>query len=150
MIFNSLSDTHWTDEQLIASLYDVGPKNDHLRHCDLCRSRQVLLLNNRWAIEAVQSTDENVRDRFLAIQRRAICEKLDGGARGRSLVGLRHWAPVSLALLILACGVAVYQERHAGQIARAQPSDAQLALEVSAMSQEWQLRPAAPLQGLFE
>jgi hypothetical protein len=150
MNLNSLSDMHWTDEQLIAGLYGVGPKGDHLRTCDSCSSRQALLAENRKAVEAACSNEQGVRDRFFALQRRAICEKLYAGETGASLLGWRRWAPVSLAALLLTGGAAVYQEHHAGQAGRSQLSDAQLALEVSAMSQEWQDQPAAPLQGLFE
>jgi hypothetical protein len=51
---------------------------------------------------------------------------------------------------MLVGGAAFYQEHQARETARIQPTDAQLAVEVSAMSQEWQADPAAPLQGLFE
>lgn len=147
---NSFADTHWSDEQLIDSLYGVGPEGEHLRRCDVCNARQTFLLNNRQAVEASLPNAENVEGQFLAAQRRAICEKLDRGQNRMLLPGLRRWAPVSLALLLLAGGAAVYQEHHVAQLARTQPSDSQLALEVSAMSQEWQDQPAAPLQGLFE
>ena len=150
MTFDSSARPHWTDEQLIASLYGVGPENGHLHECEECKSRRSLLLGNRNASEVAASTEGDVSFEFLARQRRAICENLDARSAWRTTSGLRRWVPVMLTLLILGGGAAVYQERHARQLAASQVSDAQLALEVSRMSQEWQAQPAEPLQGLFE
>lgn len=150
MTFNSLADVHWTDEQLIASLYDAGPETGHLDRCEECKSRRLSLLANRNAFEAIASVNQDVSSEFLARQRRAVFEKLEASSAWPSLPALRRWVPVGLTLLMLGGGVAVYEERHARQVVGFQLSDAQLALEVSRMSQEWQAQPAEPLQGLFE
>jgi hypothetical protein len=144
------SGSHWTDEQILASLYDLGPKDGHLRRCEHCNSRHAALSSNRCAIEAARSDNEEVSLEFLLLQRRAICRRLDTGRVPWTMFGWRRWAPALLTVLLLAGVTAMYQERHVRQFTRPQPSDAQLALEVSAMAQEWQAEPAVPLQGLFE
>lgn len=141
---------HWTDEQLIASLYGVGPENDHLRHCQKCESRRASLWSNRGALEDTEPNEKELSFEFLAAQRRAVCERLAARPAWPSIPGWRRWAPAAMALLLLGGGAAVYEKHHAGQVAGSQLSDAQLAFEVSRMSQDWQDQPAAPLQGLFE
>jgi hypothetical protein len=146
---DSFSETHLTDEQLIAGLYGVGPANDHIEGCEKCQLRRSSLRVSREGIEFARSTEEGVSFDFLAVQRRAIYAKLEARSVWPKPVR-RRWAPVALTLLVLGSGAAVYERQHAREALGRQPSDAQLALEVSQMSQEWQGQPAAPLEGLFE
>lgn len=139
---------HWTDEQLIASVYDVGPANDHLDGCEACNLRRSALAANRAELEMAACAGQDVSFQFLAGQRRAVYEKLEG--RSAVFLGWRRWAAIALSLLILGSGAALYELRHARQVARTQLSDAQLALEVSRISLDWQAEPTAPLQALFE
>lgn len=141
-------DPHWTDEQIIAGLYDVGPKNEHLDRCEACKSRRCSLIGKREELEAVVCAGQDVSFEFLTRQRRAIYAKLE--ARSAYVIGWRRWAAVALTVVVLGSGAAVYHVRHVHEVPAVQLSDAQLALEVSRMSQEWQAEPAAPLQGLFE
>jgi hypothetical protein len=145
-----LSDAHWTDEQIIASLYGVGPENGHLERCENCSLRRSSFVANSRAADAARLGDEGVSFEFLAAQRQAIYEKLETPSVWKSVLGWRRWAPVALTLCLLAAGAAVYDGRHMHHVARTQLSDAQLALEVSRMSQDWEAQPAAPLEGLFE
>ncbi|MFL6450559.1 MAG: hypothetical protein ACJ746_23195 [Bryobacteraceae bacterium] len=147
---DSFTRMHLTHEQLIEDLYGVGSASSHLDGCEECQSRRSVLLANRQALEAARSTDSGVRGDFLAAQRRAIYEKLEARTVCHSRLGWPRWAPVALTLFVLGTGVAVYEKQHAGKPAVIQVSDAQLALEVSKMSQDWQAEPAAPLEGLFE
>ncbi len=117
MTFNSFGSAHWTDEQLIASLYGVGPENGHLGGCEECKSRRSLLLANRNNSEAIGSLDPEVSFEYLAAQRRAICEKLEVRSAWPSMPGLRRWVSVAVTLLVLGGGAAVYQEHHARQSA---------------------------------
>jgi hypothetical protein len=141
-------DAHWTDEQLIVSLYDAGLGNDHLAHCEACVFRRSVLVGNRERVEASARPNQDLSFTFLAGQRRAIYAKLD--ALSARLAHRRQWAAVAVAVLILGTGAAMYRLGHPHHVAATQLSDAQLALEVSRMSQDWQTEPAAPLQGLFE
>lgn len=87
---------------------------------------------------------------FLAAQRRAIYERLEKPAPWWSALSSKRWASVAATALVLVGGVAVYQEKRPQPVTENQLSDAQLAQEVSRMSQEYEAQPTAPLQGLFE
>ena len=94
-------DNHWSDEELVARLYGLGPEDGHLGVCDSCA--------RRW--EAIRGRYENLRPvgievsgEFLASQRRAIRARL-GEKR-------RHFPRVlvpALATLLLAAIVIVYR-----------------------------------------
>ncbi len=115
---SSLTDVHWTDEQIIASLYDVGPENGHLDRCPDCNRRRSILVANRRASEMVRAVDEGVSFEFLAAQRRAVYEKLTAPSVWKSMLGWRRWAPITLTLALLAGGAAIYEERHMQQLAQ--------------------------------
>ena len=140
---------HWTDEQLIASLYDAGPEDSHLHECVLCWERLSALQANRSRLE--RETDD-VDFAFLAAQRRRIYTRLAEPVRPWSGLRLvRRWASAVAALLVLGGGfmaVEQYQYRHEPTGPRI--SDVQLAQEMSRMSQDLEAPPVAPLQGLFE
>src|SRR5690242_3911149 len=93
---------HLTDEQLVAGLYGLGSDNDHLRSCDDCKSRQACLVANRRAIEGAKLDGEEVSLEFLAIQRRAVCGRLDARESRWAIFGVRRWAPALLAIALLA------------------------------------------------
>jgi hypothetical protein len=147
---DSITDMHLTDEQLIAALSGLGPATSHIEACEKCESRRSFLLANREAVEAAESADRGVSFEFLAAQRRAIYDKLEARSAWPSMVAWKRWAPVVLTILVLGSGAAVYEKQYARPTGETQLSDAQLALEVIKMSQDWQMQPAAPLEGLFE
>jgi hypothetical protein len=144
----SCQSLHWTDEQLIASLYEVGPANNHLDSCGACVLRRSVLLANREKLESLAHPGLDVSFQILAGQRRAVYKKLE--ARSAVPLHWRRWAPVALTVLILGSAAALYDLRQPTKVPGTQLSDAQLALEVSRMSQDWQAEPTAPLQALFE
>ena len=140
---------HWTDEQLIASLYGVGPENGHLRECADCQQRLSALGANRQAREREAANTEDVSFAFLTAQRRRIYARLAEPLRGWSGLSARRWASTAATLLVLGSGfVMIEQYRH--ELAESEISDAQLAQEVSRMSEDLEAQPVAPLQGLFE
>jgi hypothetical protein len=62
---------------------------------------------------------------------------------------MRRWASAAATLLVLGSGfVMIEQYRH--ELAERAISDAQLAQEVSKVSEDLEAQPVAPLQGLFE
>jgi predicted anti-sigma-YlaC factor YlaD len=138
---------HWTDEQLIASLYGAGPENGHLRECAECQERLFALEANRQALE--RETADDVNFAYLAAQRRRIYARLAEPARPWSGLSVRRWASAVVALLVLGSGfVVIKQYRH--EQAESKISDIQLAQEMSRISQGLEAQPVAPLQGLFE
>lgn len=150
MSFLSNVSGHWTDEQLIASLYGVGPENNHLDECAQCRERLSALGANRQSIECeVGGSDDDVSFAFLAAQRRKIYARLSETAYSWRRLPVWRWASAAVTVLVLGSGFAIF-EQHQRESAKNQISDAQLAQEMSRMSQDLEAQPTAPLQGLFE
>ncbi len=145
----ALSDVsgHWTDQQLIASLYDAGLANSHLDECAECRARLSVLSSNRQAME--REGNDEVDLAFLAAQRRKIYARLSEPVRPWWMVPARRWASAAATLLVLGSGFIMF-EQHQHQSVESKISDVQLAQEMSRMSQDLEAQPAAPLQGLFE
>jgi anti-sigma-K factor RskA len=149
MKFVSNVSGHWTDEQLIASLYGIGPENNHLNECVQCRERLSVLSANRQALEREGDSDREVSFAFLAAQRRKIYARLSEPARPWQRLSVWRWASAAMTVLVLGSGFAMF-EQHQHESAKSQISDAQLAQEMSRMSQDLEAQPTAPLQGLFE
>ncbi len=72
-----MPETHWSEDQVIAELYGVGPGDDHLSHCPQCRSRVDRLMQERQ--KRIQG-DLPVSYDFLAAQRRCVLARLDARA----------------------------------------------------------------------
>lgn len=138
---------HWTDEQLIAESYGVGPTDGHLADCAKCNARRAALMAVRSNHERLAPVAEDVSFDFLAAQRRSIYARLTQPAR----VGFRRLASVAAAVVVLGAGVLTYQEEHHPvPRATATLSDAQLATEVGEMGQDSEPAPVAPIEALFE
>ena len=138
---------HWTDEQLIADSYGVGPDDGHLSVCAECRAHRVELLAARSNRERLAPIADEVSFDFLAAQRRSIYARLTQPVR----IGFRRLASVAAALVVIGAGVLTYQEEHHPvPHTTATLSDAQLANEVAEMGQDSEPAPVAPIEALFE
>jgi hypothetical protein len=142
---------HWTDDQVIAHLYGVGPEDGHILDCDECRGRASNMLSRRQLVD--HGAGNEVSFEFLAAQRRGIYQKLDQPTRWQ----VRRWVSAAAAILVVAGGLAIYQQRQdqtghfpVKAVAEDKISDAQLAADVARMAQSTEPDPAAPLQELFE
>ena len=138
---------HWTDDQVIAHLYGIGPEDGHLERCAECQERANGMLLSR---RAVERAEDEVSFEFLAAQRRQIYQKLSKPARWT----VRRWASAAAAVLVLVGGLTVYQEQHqqrltAVQVSDNKISDTQLAADVAKMAQG-DSDASAPIQELFE
>ena len=131
---SSTDSQHWSDEQLVAYLYGVGPEDGHLPGCADCRERLSALKESRHSLEQKAGGNE-VSFEFLAAQ--------------RQWIPIRRWASATGILLVLGSGFAVF-EQHRRDLADQAISDVQLAQEMSRMSDDLVAQPVAPLQGLFE
>jgi anti-sigma-K factor RskA len=138
---------HWTDDQLIDSLYGIGPEDNHAQMCAECQGRLAVLQANRQAVES--GGHEDVSFEFLAAQRREIYAKITAPQSWWSNLLSRRWTSAAATAVALTAGVFVYQQKHQ-QIMHNEVSDAQLAREVSCMGQDLEPHPTAPLQALFE
>ncbi len=136
---------HWTDEQLLAHLYGVGPEDGHPNDCSACGQRITEMLANRQSIEALRGTHEDVTFELLARQRRAIYAGL---GRKRSVFAMGRWASALAMVAFVAGAIIVIEERQ--QADNRQISDAQLVEEVSQMAQDPTPTAVAPIEGLFQ
>lgn len=141
---------HWTNDQLIAELYGVGPEDGHLRGCGVCQERLSALTGHRQALEVTSSTGADVSVEFLAAQRRQIYAKIAQPARWWSATNMRRVASAAATLLVLGGGLMVYEEHQEQQAVNDKVSDAQLAAQVSNMAQDSEPSSTGPLQALFE
>lgn len=139
---------HWTDEQLIAHLYGIGPDDRHLGTCADCRARLSRMQLQRQAIDRDSSLDGVSHD-LLAAQRRKIYERIAEPAAWWSRIQLRRWASAAAAVMVLAGGVLLV-ENNRKPAAPNTISDAQLAQDVSRMAEDPEPPATAPLQALFE
>jgi hypothetical protein len=138
---------HWTDDQLIEHLYDVGPEDGHLRACRACQARLAAVQSARRALETdylAADTDSASYD-FLMAQRRRIYARLGESTQWWTGVSVRRWAPVFAMLLLLAGGFFMYDQR-----SRQDVSDVELASQVSCMATDSEPPSTAPLHALFE
>jgi len=136
---------HWTDEQLIASLYGIGPGDDHLSTCAHCQNRLAAMRANRQSMDAVNRSDEP-RFELLAVQRRAILANLARPVR------VPLFLSTAAATLALCASVLVYEHNHAGTPAK-QPSkisDIQLSEDVAHLAGDAEPQPITPLHALFQ
>lgn len=139
---------HWTDEQLIAHLYGIGPDDRHVESCAQCQARLSDMQFHRQAIERDASSEE-LDSALLAAQRREIHRRIAEPVRWWSHLEPRRWAAAAVGLLVLAGGLLVFDE-HRKPAPPNNISDAQLALDVSRMAEDPEPPATAPLQALFE
>lgn len=134
---------HWTDEQLIDHRYGVGPADDHLDQCELCRTRLTAMEVRRQQV----SMAETVSHDFLVAQRRAIYARLSKPHHWWNDVPGRRWVAAGVMLTVLAGSAAVYENHRRAAVEAI--SDAQLAQDVASMSFESEPPATAPLRALF-
>jgi hypothetical protein len=136
---------HWTEDELIAHLYGVGPEDGHLHECAECGTRLEQMQAARQNYESLQTEDEVTFD-FLAAQRRRIYERLF--KPGSKLV--RRFAPALAASLVVAGGLLFYQQEQSQTQPVVKASDSQLVEDVGRVAMNPEPAPTAPLQALFE
>ncbi len=136
---------HWTDDQLIAHLYGVGPDDHHLPNCGDCQSRLSGLKKRQQELRS-----EDVSPELLASQRRRIYQRLTARVRWSARWQVRRWVSAAAVGLALGGSVLFYQERERQQSANSMLSDAQLAQDVSLLSQNSEAPPTEPLHALFD
>jgi hypothetical protein len=140
--------THWTDEQLIAQLYGIGPDDRHLDTCAECQARLSRMQLRRNELESSSAMSEVSVD-FIAVQRRKIYAAMDRPVHWWSQLQVRRWGSALAGAGIVASGLLLYESND-----KAKPhdsiSDAELAQEVSRIAEDPEPPATAPLQALFE
>ncbi|HEY7208649.1 MAG TPA: hypothetical protein VH477_00135 [Bryobacteraceae bacterium] len=137
---------HWTDDQLIAHLYGVGPQDGHLECCAECRSRVSAMEIRRQS--AVAESAEVAPER-LAAQRRRVRAVLARSLHWWQAASLRRWVPAGTAAIALGGSLFYYNEQQQRHVRDNAISDAQLAQDVSLLAETPEAPPTAPLQALF-
>jgi hypothetical protein len=140
---------HWSGEQLIQHLYGVGPEDGHLEDCLECREKLSLMQAHRQSTEAYAFTGEAADRDFLMAQRRQIYAKLARPEPWFAGGFVKRWASAAAAVLVLSGGALLYEEKHRPSLSADHVSDAELARDVSQMSQDPEAESTAPLQALF-
>jgi len=141
---------HWTDDELLAFHYGVGPSGEHLEGCADCQTRLAAMQLNRERIEGAASLADAVSLEFLAAQRRSIYQSTEKPVRWWSAVPVRRWAAGMATAGILGGSVAVYEHNRQVQLIQERIADARLAQEVTMMADDTGSPAVAPLEGLFE
>jgi len=139
---------HWTDEQLIAHLYGLGPEDGHLDGCPECRMRLSHMQARRESID-LESPPDYVSSDLLAVQRRNIYAGIAQPVRWWSHIEIRRWGSAVAGLAILASGLLIFENSRKPAVPE-RISDAQLAQEVSRIAENPEPPATEPLQALFE
>jgi hypothetical protein len=150
MNIRSSQSGHWTEDELLAFHYGIGPSGNHLDDCSECQSRLAAMRLNRERIENAASVAGGVEASFLAAQRRAIYQRMEEPVRWWNALPVRRWAAGVATACVLAGSLVVYEHNREAQLAQERISDAKLAQEVAMMAQDTGVSSMAPLEGLFE
>jgi hypothetical protein len=138
---------HWTEDELLAHLYGVGPEDGHLGNCAECRLRIEQMRLARESVDAQYNAHEDLNFEFLAAQRRRIYNRILQPTS--SLV--RRLAPALAASLVLVGGLLFMETQRQEQNSNgAKVSDTDLVEDVGRMAMHPEPAPTAPLQALFE
>jgi hypothetical protein len=135
-------DRHWTDEELIARLYDVRPEDNHLANCVSCAQRLNAI---RGRYESMRTSQIDVSPDFLAAQRRAIHART--GEKRRFLP--RVLVPVTVALLAAAIAI-IYRPAPVMQPVKEPISDSELFDDIFSRISDPLPSSAGPIRSLFE
>lgn len=141
---------HWTDEDFLNRLYEIGPEDGHLDSCGECRARWELWLEKRRALLAPPLVPAGL----LVRQRAEIEKRIRTGPRASAWM---RWTPaVALAGLVV---FAVLSRTpvslppapvEKSEVAAVSKSDAQLMAEVYRSVYESEPGAVEAMQGLFE
>ena len=132
---------HWTEDDLINSIYGVGPERNHLDECPACRERWVAFQARRAEI----TVEPEVSADFLAAQRRMIYHRIEQGPRR-----MRRLAPAFVAMLALLIALMVYRPVTTTPPPSLSPSDEQLTSDIYSMEQNSEPQAARAMHALFE
>ncbi len=141
---------HWTSDELLASLYGVGPSEDHLARCADCRARLEVMRSNREGIELAAAPAEEVSSVFLAAQRRAVYQRLNQPVRWWNSALVLRWAAGLTTACVLGGSLFLYEQNQELKLLQERANDAKLVQEVASMAHDTGSSSMAPLEGLFE
>jgi anti-sigma factor RsiW len=88
-----MADRHWSDDEIVARLYDVGPQDGHIEACPQCQMRLEELQLRR---KSLRANDAELSAEFMALQRQAVYKRLEP----TPLLSRLRPAPLAAALLL--------------------------------------------------
>ncbi len=133
---------HWSDDDLMAGLYGIGPPDKHLSMCEECRARWEIIRSRR---EQLLARDAAVSQEFLARQRQSIYQRLDA----RPLWLNFRFASVLAALLLIFVIVSIFRSAHHTQPFDAM-SDAEVFEDIYNIASSVEPSAVEPVHSLFE
>lgn len=131
---------HWSDEEILADLYGVGPVDRSPHECADCRQRREWVRRRQEELRAAPELSET----FLAAQRQAIMARAQGRPRfsgWRLVPGLAAVVLLLLTILVI---------RPVPKIQPAPEPDAQLLEDVFSIVARSEPRAVEPVRGLFQ
>jgi hypothetical protein len=142
-------DRHWTEDDFIARIYGVGPRDGHLETCPQCRDSWLLFQSRREFL--MSAVEQDVPARILASQRQVVLHRIKAAQSP-----LRPLVPILAAAGTLALGVFLMlppstpSSATNGAATEKDLSDAQLFQETAAIGQSAEPRGAKPIEALFQ
>jgi anti-sigma factor RsiW len=139
-----MRDRHWTDDELISRLFEVGPEDRHLETCSECAKRYEIVrqrYDNSRAISAA------VHEGKLTAQRLAVRAQLKDKTH-KFRPRLAYSSAVALLLMVVA--LIVFRLNPPKQSPPEPVSEDQLMEEVYQMSSSAEPSSIEPVQSLFE
>ncbi len=137
-----MPERHWSDDELIGRLYEVGPDDRHLKECPACVERWRELITARARVLEVPAVSEEL----LAGQRQSILRHLETGLEKTHSFSMAPGLAVAAVLLL---GLLLSFPRPNPQPSLAS-SDSQFFFEVYKVVQSTEPVAVEPVHQLFE
>jgi len=142
-----MREKHWTEDQIIAEFYGVGPEDGHLDQCPACRARLDLLVRNQ---QHRLRKNFPVSPALLAAQRMSVLNRIEHQTRWWSRF---HLIPVTAAALMVLAVLLMAPFQWTVKTpdnAKQRATEAQLFEEAFAKAYNMESAVSQPLQALFE
>lgn len=147
---DSSRSSHPDDDCLLALLYAGADADPHLSACAACQTRLEEMRSRRHRLEREAAWSLDPGPVLLMNQRRRIYARLGQTSQPGCTLWNPRWISAAVTTMLLAGGLFVLEKQRHPIVSEDKISDADLALEVSSLSQSVEAMPVAPLQGLFE
>lgn len=137
-----MSESHWSEEELIEHLYGIREGDLHLRECPVCAAR----LAEMEAKQRQSAAWPEPPATFLAAQRQQVFARAESQTLSRAV----RLAPAFGALATVILGVFLLLPRPSSKPPSAAISDKELFAEINALMESPEPRAVAPIRNLFQ
>lgn len=136
-----MAERHWSDDDLVAHLYGLGPEDGHLEECAACGARWRRIVAARARVLQPPAVPEEL----LGLLRNAVYQGLERDHRGR---GRMAWGSIAAAAVAV-MAVLLSLPRPAPETPP-QAADAELFSEVYSVAASTETLALDPIHALFE